>query len=132
MSNLPQKTGVIVVDVQGDFTEAKDGSLAVSGTDITFIDTIANATKRMKEAGFIILATQDWHPANHISFFINAKNISIICTKDNHRLFLVNNAWRAFNRAACVKPPNQFSLAVKHIKLAVIASKNNLGVIILI
>ena len=71
MSNLPQKTGVIVVDVQGDFTEAKDGSLAVSGTDITFIDTIANATKRMKEAGFIIFATQDWHPVNHISFFTN-------------------------------------------------------------
>ncbi len=31
------KTGIIVVDVQGDFTILKKGSLAVPGTDKTFI-----------------------------------------------------------------------------------------------
>ncbi|MCP4421643.1 MAG: bifunctional nicotinamidase/pyrazinamidase [Chloroflexi bacterium] len=71
MSKTLSRIGVIVVDIQGDFTEAKAGSLAVSGTDMSFVETAVNATKRMKEAGFSIFATQDWHPANHVSFFTN-------------------------------------------------------------
>jgi nicotinamidase/pyrazinamidase len=65
------KTGVIVVDVQGDFTTFKNGSLAVDGTDETYIKAVEDSTKKLKEAGFLIYATQDWHPANHISFFTN-------------------------------------------------------------
>ena len=63
------KTGVIVTDIQGDFTELKHGSLAVKGTDQRFIDKVLAATKMLKEKGFAIFATQDWHPINHISFF---------------------------------------------------------------
>ena len=63
--------GVIVVDVQGDFTEVKEGSLAVGGTDAAFIETLANVTEQMKDAGFTVFATQDWHPADHVSFFSN-------------------------------------------------------------
>ena len=63
------KTGVIVTDIQGDFTELKHGSLAVKGTDQHFIDTMLAATNLLKEKGFGIFATQDWHPFNHISFF---------------------------------------------------------------
>ena len=65
------KIGVIVVDIQGDFTKLKDGSLAVDGTDETYVKTLEESTKRLKEAGFLIYATQDWHPANHVSFFTN-------------------------------------------------------------
>ena len=71
ISNTFHQIGVIVVDIQGDFTEAKEGSLAVSGTDMTFIETIANAAKQMKDAGLTIFATQDWHPADHVSFYTN-------------------------------------------------------------
>jgi nicotinamidase/pyrazinamidase len=71
MSKEFEKTGVIVVDIQGDFTEAKSGSLAVPGTDKTYIETVAEATEYLKESGFSIFATQDWHPANHVSFFTN-------------------------------------------------------------
>jgi len=71
ISNTSPKIGVIVVDVQGDFTEAKEGSLAALGTDTAFIETVIHATKRMKEAGFTLFATQDWHPADHISFYTN-------------------------------------------------------------
>ena len=71
MSNTFRQIGVIVVDIQGDFTEAKEGSLAVSGTDTTFIETVANSARRMKDAGLTIFATQDWHPAGHVSFYTN-------------------------------------------------------------
>jgi len=65
------KIGVIVVDIQGDFTKWKNGSLAVEGTDEAYVQTVEENTKKLKEAGVPIYATQDWHPANHVSFFTN-------------------------------------------------------------
>jgi len=67
----PANLGVIVVDVQGDFTTWKKGSLAVSGADEAFVKKVEDATRRLKEAGFIIFGTQDWHPATHVSFYTN-------------------------------------------------------------
>ena len=66
-------TGVIVVDIQGDFTKLKNGSLAVEGTDEAYIKAVQENTKRLKEAGYPVFATQDWHPADHASFFTNHK-----------------------------------------------------------
>jgi nicotinamidase/pyrazinamidase len=65
------KIGIIVVDVQGDFTKWKNGSLAVEGTDEAYVKTVEENTKKLKDAGFPIYSTQDWHPANHVSFFTN-------------------------------------------------------------
>ncbi|MEE9421059.1 MAG: hypothetical protein V3W43_16405, partial [Desulfatiglandaceae bacterium] len=65
------KTGVIVVDVQGDFTTWKKGSLAVSGTDRSFVNKVKRATETLYKEGYLIFGTQDWHPADHISFFTN-------------------------------------------------------------
>jgi nicotinamidase/pyrazinamidase len=65
--------GVIVVDIQGDFTKLKNGSLAVDGTDEAYIKAAEENTKKLKKAGYPIFATQDWHPANHASFFTNHK-----------------------------------------------------------
>ena len=62
---------VIVVDVQGDFTTLKKGSLAVAGTDKAFVDKVKKATKALSKEGFLIFATQDWHPGNHVSFYTN-------------------------------------------------------------
>lgn len=63
--------GVIVVDVQGDFTKLKNGSLAVNGTDQAFVDKVRKATEDLKKKGYLIFATQDWHPKDHISFYTN-------------------------------------------------------------
>jgi nicotinamidase/pyrazinamidase len=63
------KTGIIVVDLQGDFTRFKKGSLAVEGTDEGYVKAVGKETERLRESGFPIFATQDWHPANHVSFF---------------------------------------------------------------
>jgi nicotinamidase/pyrazinamidase len=63
--------GVIVVDVQGDFTIWKNGSLAVNGTDKAFVEKLQKATEAFKKEGHPIYATQDWHPKDHVSFFTN-------------------------------------------------------------
>lgn len=68
-----QTTGVIVVDVQGDFTIFKNGALAVTGTDKAFIEKVQKATESLHRKGFPVFATQDWHPSDHISFFSNHK-----------------------------------------------------------
>ena len=66
-----EKTGVIVVDMQGDFTTYKNGSLAVAGSDRAFVDKVEKVTVSLKAKGYLIFATQDWHPFDHISFFSN-------------------------------------------------------------
>jgi nicotinamidase/pyrazinamidase len=71
MAQEKVKIGVIVVDIQGDFTKLKNGSLAVEGTDEACIKVIEENTRKLKGAGFPIYATQDWHPKNHTSFFIS-------------------------------------------------------------
>ena len=73
MGKEAAKIGVIVVDVQGDFTKFKNGSLAVEGTDEVYLKIVEENTKKLKEAGLLIYATQDWHPKNHASFFTNHK-----------------------------------------------------------
>ena len=65
------KWGVIAIDIQGDFTEWKKGSLAVPGTDVGYVRKAEAATRRLKESGLLIFGTQDWHPPDHISFAAN-------------------------------------------------------------
>ena len=66
-----EKIGVIVVDMQGDFTTYKKGSLAVEGSDKAFVDKVEKATVTLKDKGYLIFGTQDWHLADHVSFFSN-------------------------------------------------------------
>jgi nicotinamidase/pyrazinamidase len=66
-----EKVGVIVVDVQGDFTTWKNGSLAVAGTDEPFVEKVQKATETLSKEGYMIFGTQDWHPADHVSFYTN-------------------------------------------------------------
>jgi nicotinamidase/pyrazinamidase len=73
MGKDPSRMGVVVVDVQGDFTKFKNGSLAVDGTDEAYVKAVEENTKKLKEAGYPIYATQDWHPKDHVSFFTNHK-----------------------------------------------------------
>jgi nicotinamidase/pyrazinamidase len=73
MAKETGKIGVNVVDIQGDFTKFKNGSLAVDGTNEAYIKAVEENTKKLKDAGFPIYATQDWHPPNHASFFANHK-----------------------------------------------------------
>jgi nicotinamidase/pyrazinamidase len=66
-----ENTGVIVVDVQADFTELKSGALAVPGTDAQYIKDVKKETRRYQNQGLPVYFTLDWHPADHISFYSN-------------------------------------------------------------
>jgi nicotinamidase/pyrazinamidase len=65
--------GIIVVDVQGDFTKFEHGSLAVEGSDAAYVKMVEETTRQLQAAGYPVYATQDWHPADHASFFTNHK-----------------------------------------------------------
>lgn len=65
---------VVLVDVQGDFTTAHKGSLAVPNSDQAYLEKVSKTTEQLKKAGLPIYATQDWHPADHISFASNHKD----------------------------------------------------------
>ncbi len=65
---------VVLVDVQADFTAARNGSLAVPNSDQVYLDKVIAATEQLKKAGLPVYATQDWHPADHMSFASNHKD----------------------------------------------------------
>ena len=58
---------LLVVDVQNDFLPG--GALAVPGGD-----QVIPIVNRLVECFALVLATQDWHPANHGSFAANHPN----------------------------------------------------------
>ncbi len=62
---IDNKSGLIIVDVQKDFTPG--GALAVPEGD-KIIPTINKYIEEFKKAGGKVFATRDWHPENHISF----------------------------------------------------------------
>jgi len=68
---MKSKRGVIVGDIQGDFTEWKQGSLAVPDSGHDYIKKTEEATRVLHNAGFPIFGVQDWHPGDHISFNTN-------------------------------------------------------------
>ena len=61
MKTRPTKTALIVVDLQNDFLPG--GALAVRGGDETV--SVANQAMDLYD---LVVATQDWHPADHGSF----------------------------------------------------------------
>jgi nicotinamidase/pyrazinamidase len=67
--SLTQPAAVVVVDIQADFTEYREGSLAVPGTGKDYIELVSNRTREFKERGLPVVATRDYHPADHVSFF---------------------------------------------------------------
>ncbi|WP_457551686.1 isochorismatase family protein [Desulfobacula sp.] len=66
-----KKIGVIVVDLQGDFTTFKNGSLALTGTDEAFINKVKQATQMLSGKGYPMYGAQYWQSVEHVSFFSN-------------------------------------------------------------
>ena len=73
LARAQEKLAVVVVDLQKDFTTAHKGSLAVAGADQAYLAQAAQDTAKLKKAGLAVYATQDWHPADHMSFAANQK-----------------------------------------------------------
>ncbi|MEA5097941.1 MAG: isochorismatase family protein [Burkholderiaceae bacterium] len=62
---LTQQDALLIVDVQNDFLPG--GSLAVAGGD-QVIPVLNRYIARFERASLPIIATRDWHPADHCSF----------------------------------------------------------------
>lgn len=58
---------LIIVDIQNDFLP--NGSLAVPNGDL-----VIPIINKLQDKFDLIIATQDWHPNNHLSFASNHKN----------------------------------------------------------
>lgn len=56
----------LVLDVQPCFLAG--GSLAVPGADKAYVEEVSDATKYFKRRGFMLFASRDYHPPNHVSF----------------------------------------------------------------
>lgn len=63
------KKALLLVDLQNDF--CLNGALAVHDGDAV-IDIANQAMQLFHQRGWPIIATLDWHPANHKSFAINS------------------------------------------------------------
>lgn len=75
----PETTAVLIIDIQDDFTvpnsykknPKKLGSLAVQESGNEYVSRAISVTKALKQNGYEIFASQDYHPANHMSFASN-------------------------------------------------------------
>jgi nicotinamidase/pyrazinamidase len=111
-----QTTAVIVVDMQGDFTTYKNGSLAVAGTDKAFVDKVQKSTEELSAKGYPIYGTQDWHPENHISFFSNhagKKPFEVIQIEDRTQVLWPPHCVQGTENARVLTDNNLFLAIVK-------------------
>ena len=74
------KTALIVVDVQRDFCEG--GALAAADT-LSLLKPLQKCIETARQAGAVIVYTQDWHPANHSSFQTNAGPWPVHCVANS-------------------------------------------------
>lgn len=63
------KTALLLVDLQNDFCTG--GALAVNESELV-IDIANKAIELCQKKQIDIIASQDWHPANHLSFAANS------------------------------------------------------------
>jgi len=110
------KTAVIVVDLQSDFTVAKNGSLAVAGSDAAYLKAVVDATLALKAEGYPVYATQDWHPLNHTSFASNhpgAKVYDTLALNGKTQVLWPNHCVQGSDGAKILLDNNIFQAIVK-------------------
>jgi len=80
MQGYDTETALIVVDVQNDFADP-NGSLYVAGGD-QIIGTINEEIGAAREAGALIVYTQDWHPESTPHFAKDGGIWPVHCVRD--------------------------------------------------
>ncbi|KAI9469705.1 MAG: nicotinamidase [Benjaminiella poitrasii] len=78
-SSKEEKIALILVDIQNDFLE--NGSLAVADS-FSILKPVNDLIRQIKERNGLIVATQDWHPKDHISFASNHSDKKVFETKE--------------------------------------------------
>ena len=77
-SDDDKRDALILIDIQNDFMPG--GALAVNGGDAVI--PVAN---QMKDKFELIVATQDWHPKDHVSFASNHEGAEMFTTVETSR-----------------------------------------------
>ncbi|MEX2376118.1 MAG: isochorismatase family protein [Dehalococcoidia bacterium] len=80
MVQYEKRTALIVVDVQNDFADPS-GSLYVSGGD-AIIDRVNEEIRLAREAGALVVYTQDWHPHHTPHFQQDGGIWPVHCVRD--------------------------------------------------
>jgi nicotinamidase/pyrazinamidase len=113
---MNEKRAILVVDVQGDFTEWKNGALPVPGTGEPFVREVERAVRKSGEAGLLIFGTQDWHPMDHVSFAINhpgKKPFDIITVEGRTRALWPPHCVQGTENAGVLLDNNLFRAIIK-------------------
>jgi len=63
---MASRTALILIDVQNDFADPR-GALAVAGA-ADILPEIGKLLAAARRRGDLVITTQDWHPADHVSF----------------------------------------------------------------
>ena len=62
MSEYDRKTALIVTDIQNDFADPGGGLYVSGGEEV--VRAMNEEVRRAREAGLLVVYTQDWHPAS--------------------------------------------------------------------
>jgi nicotinamidase/pyrazinamidase len=106
---------VIVVDFQADFTELHEGALAVPGTGRKYVDEVIARTSDFKKRSLPIIATRDYHPADHISFYTShpgAKPMDVIETHGHEQVLWPPHCVQGTPGAEILLPPDLITAVV--------------------
>lgn len=76
---LPSRTALMIVDMQNDFLSA-EGSMRIPGAN-KIVDKVKGWYKLAHFSKWPIIASMDWHPADHASFIPNGGSHPIHCIK---------------------------------------------------
>ena len=80
MSRYDQHTALVVIDLQNDFADPA-GSLAVTGGQ-EVVEVVNREVREARDAGALIVATQDWHPESTPHFAKDGGIWPVHCVAD--------------------------------------------------
>jgi nicotinamidase/pyrazinamidase len=80
MAAYDERTALVVVDVQNDFADP-EGSLYVQGGE-QVVDVANREIARARDAGALVVYTQDWHPPDTPHFEKDGGTWPVHCVRD--------------------------------------------------
>ena len=106
---------VIVVDLQADFTEFRNGTLAVPGTGSDYVEQVVARTREFRGKGLPILATRDYHPPDHVSFFTlhpGKQPLDVIKIQDREQVLWPPHCIQGTPGAEILLPPDLITAVI--------------------
>ena len=81
-TKLTPSDALLLVDVQNDFCPG--GALAVTDGDAV-VPVLNEWIAAAGESGALVIASRDWHPADHVSFAAQGESLCAVALHAGHR-----------------------------------------------